>query len=423
MIAFLKRLWRDRRGNALIIAGAALPMLVGAAGLATDTIQWTLWKRELQRSADSAAFAGAYALAMSDSANTAVTRDIDNNVNFWRPSKVGGHNGIVLTAEPTVTFPTPPAPYTNAVQVTISIQKRLGFSSLFLSTTPTITTSATAAQIPAEDYCLITLKRHGGAALKFSGNPTVNLGCGAISDSDTNPSVDTGGTYTLNAPVVAGVGTLPSSITGVTRLRPHQVPMADPFASQYSTDVPAGMSCTNFQQHTSNGNTSPKTLTPGCYTSFAPNGGGNYVMQPGVYYLNNTDMTLNGNDVISGTGVTIIFTGDTPGGPKMNGNATINLAAPTDPTNPYYKMLFIQSPNAATENGSTINGTAGSSFDGTMYFPKGQLTFNGTAGAMTKCAMVVSYTAIFAGNTNLQNDLTGCTANQKKQTKSIRLIG
>ena len=57
MIAFLKKLQRDRRGNALMIAGAALPLLVGSVGLATDTIQWALWKRQLQRAADSAAFA------------------------------------------------------------------------------------------------------------------------------------------------------------------------------------------------------------------------------------------------------------------------------------------------------------------------------------------------------------------------------
>ena len=56
--------WKDRRGNALVIAGAALPLLVGAAGLATDTIQWTLWKRQLQRAADSAAIAGVYDRAM-----------------------------------------------------------------------------------------------------------------------------------------------------------------------------------------------------------------------------------------------------------------------------------------------------------------------------------------------------------------------
>ena len=60
MIKAFKRLWNDKRGNVLIIAGAALPLLIGSAGLATDTIQWTLWKRQLQRAADSAAIAGVY---------------------------------------------------------------------------------------------------------------------------------------------------------------------------------------------------------------------------------------------------------------------------------------------------------------------------------------------------------------------------
>jgi Flp pilus assembly protein TadG len=60
MIRFFRRLWKDRRGNALVIGAACLPLIVGAAGLASDTIQWTLWKRQLQRAADSAAIAGVY---------------------------------------------------------------------------------------------------------------------------------------------------------------------------------------------------------------------------------------------------------------------------------------------------------------------------------------------------------------------------
>ena len=61
MIGFFKKLWRDKRGNALVIAAAALPLVLGSAGLASDTIEWALWKRQLQRAADSAAIAGVYA--------------------------------------------------------------------------------------------------------------------------------------------------------------------------------------------------------------------------------------------------------------------------------------------------------------------------------------------------------------------------
>ena len=62
MISWFKKLWRDKRGNALVMAGAALPLVLGSAGLASDTIEWALWKRQLQRAADSAATAGVYAI-------------------------------------------------------------------------------------------------------------------------------------------------------------------------------------------------------------------------------------------------------------------------------------------------------------------------------------------------------------------------
>ena len=47
---FMTNIWNDKRGNAMIIAAAALPLLIGSAGLATDTIQWALWKRQDRKS-------------------------------------------------------------------------------------------------------------------------------------------------------------------------------------------------------------------------------------------------------------------------------------------------------------------------------------------------------------------------------------
>ncbi len=84
-----------------MIAGAALPLVVGAAGLATDTIQWTLWKRQLQRAADSAAIAGVYDRSSTpDGATTTVAttvaHDTTLNLHTWMALK----NGY-----PVVTFP------------------------------------------------------------------------------------------------------------------------------------------------------------------------------------------------------------------------------------------------------------------------------------------------------------------------------
>jgi len=70
MIGFFRRLRKNRKGNILVIAGAALPIVVGSAGMATDTIQWVLWKRQLQRAADSAAIAAVYDRVETGNADT-----------------------------------------------------------------------------------------------------------------------------------------------------------------------------------------------------------------------------------------------------------------------------------------------------------------------------------------------------------------
>ncbi len=132
MFKLLKKLWRDRGGNALVMAGAALPLIIGSAGLATDTIQWVLWKRQLQRTADSAAIAGVYAKMQTQTVSAAVNTDVDKVDSFRRPGAASTHPGYVLQSEPTITYPTI-TNVTNAVKVVLAVQKPLGFSGVFLS--------------------------------------------------------------------------------------------------------------------------------------------------------------------------------------------------------------------------------------------------------------------------------------------------
>src|SRR6187399_827058 len=114
MRELLRKLWNNDRGNALVLAAAGLPLLIGSAGLATDTIQWALWKRQLQRAADSAAIAGVYdrvAHAGShDNTSTAVDHDLDLNQ----------HTNITLhTGYPQLAFPADAGGLKNQVQVTL----------------------------------------------------------------------------------------------------------------------------------------------------------------------------------------------------------------------------------------------------------------------------------------------------------------
>ena len=155
----------------------ALPLFVGAAGLATDTIQWTLWKRQLQRAADSAAIAGVYnresngglttGATSGTATDTAIAHDLTLNLHTFYSLKSG---------YPTISYPADSGVQTDQVTVTVAIQQPLSFSSLFLSTAPTITATATAASIPAGgDACIEALDTAAATAVYFSGNTAVYM--------------------------------------------------------------------------------------------------------------------------------------------------------------------------------------------------------------------------------------------------------
>jgi len=110
MFKLLKKLWRDRRGNALVIAGAALPLIIGSAGLASDTIQWALMKRQLQRTADSAALAGVYGKLSSQTVNTG-TCTATNSQPVYRDVFVQTNANSRLDATVSCSVGTPSSPW------------------------------------------------------------------------------------------------------------------------------------------------------------------------------------------------------------------------------------------------------------------------------------------------------------------------
>ena len=406
MIRFLRNIWNDRRGNALIIAGAALPLLIGAAGLGTDTVQWVLWKRQLQRAADSGALAGAYAQLQNATVATAVSAHITDN----------NHTGIALLNAPVIEYPADVAgSYSKAVKVTLQMKKTLGFSSLFLSNAPTIQANATAALVNSGSYCVVALNRSTNSSITIGGSSNINMGCGAISNSGSpDQSVGTNGaSYNFTADPVAGVGGMPTSINGATNILPHHVAMPDPYAGKYSTTPTS-----NCNKQVNGGNTN---LTPGCYKDFKFTGNATYNLAAGVYYLDSTNFDVQGGVTVKGTGVTIVLTGTTPGTVTTNGNSTLQLSAPT--SGAYANMLFI----GMGTSDNTINGDNTSFYDGAMYFPNAATNLTGSSGTMTQCAMIVSNYVNFSGNANLQNSLTRpdgtpCTAASQVSGKEVRLI-
>jgi len=371
----------------------------------------------LQRAADSAAIAGSYARIAGTSYSGAVTTDLSKNNHAW----MGWAAGYPSTSAPADT-----STNSNQVQVTLGIQQQLTFSGMFMSTAPLITASATAAAVDDGNYCVVALESSTTSGVTIGGNAHANLGCGVISNSVSSTSAvgTNGNAYTLNASPVAAVGGLPSSSLtshGASNIQPYHVAETDPYAGKYDTSIPAGYTCSDWNSAANSYTSGGVTHLRGdhCYSSFNP-GNGTTVLDPGVYYLNSIGISVNGNTTLTGTGVTIIFTGTNPGSISMNGNAVINLTAPT--TGTFAKMLMIQSSAATSGNSNTINGNNNAGFDGAIYFPKGQMNFTGSSSTATKCLMLVALRVDFGGNTDIQNNTTGCTANTTVTSKKVRLV-
>jgi hypothetical protein len=246
MIGFIRKLLKDRRGNALAIACAAMPLVVGAAGLAVDTIEWTLWKRQLQRAADSAAFAGAYdraAAASGATTNTptAVCNDLAVNLHTWMrligtsPCTGTGNHGSYSA----LAYPTDTAFVTKQVQVTLRIQQALPFSSLFMSAAPVITAVATAGSVSAGgNPCMLALAT-SGTAIDNNGNTTVTAPtCIFYSDSASSNSAAAGGSSLITAKAIAGVGGISHSNNWiVNQYLPYSPTLPDPLAPPSTTEV------------------------------------------------------------------------------------------------------------------------------------------------------------------------------------------
>ncbi|CAN5222638.1 hypothetical protein BH24PSE1_BH24PSE1_07500 [soil metagenome] len=227
MIQRLMSLWRDRRGNVLAIAGAALPLLVGAAGIATDTINWTLWKRELQRAADSAAVAGVYERmsgAVDAEARTAVDHDLTINQ----------HTGMALVSGyPQVVFPADDGQVRNQVQVVLAVRRTLPFSSLFMSEAPLIVARATAASVPGPgDPCIQALETNAGkSGIIITGNAGISMpDCTLHSNSPSTNSAYAKGSSTVTAKAASAVGGIQQSTNWVIdSYDPYAPAIEDPF--------------------------------------------------------------------------------------------------------------------------------------------------------------------------------------------------
>jgi Flp pilus assembly protein TadG len=432
MLRLLKKLQRNERGNVLVIAGFAMPLIIGSAGLAVDTVQWALMKRQLQRAADSAALAGVYATVQGATQTAAQAVDYELNISQNNPNSRNA-TGLTLTAaNRTISYPAAAA-WTNPVRVVLTHNQVPAFSSMFLPEV-TISAGATAATIRTGVYCVVSLVNTGATGITATGNGDLNLGCGMITNSTSLTAAIATGSSRVYATPVAAVGAVPASNNwNGAELLPFTVKQDDPYASINPPTVSPCKGNANKLDVPNNGNVDRTTVdTAGsvvCVSDMSVSG--TLKLQSATYYIDGGNFDLGSNANISCTGCTIILSNSDPtstdiGRVTMNAQAKSTMTAPTSGT--YNGLLFFQDRRAVQTNSNSnhINGSSDSTFSGAMYFPKTHLNINGNAGLTFTCAQFVSWTVEFSGNSGVTNTINNTcndgTDNNAILGRHVRLV-
>lgn len=168
-------------GNSAMLVALGMPALIGGAGLAVDTAQWYMWKRELQFAVDQAALAGAWARTDGETESLFQQRaiqELDSNLSVTTD----------FVETPSVSIEDYANGTENSVLVSVAATKQLPFSSFLTGNSTTVYASAQASFGDATTYsaCILAVNEHDSGSIIIQGNVTLAQSCGiaALSDSD-----------------------------------------------------------------------------------------------------------------------------------------------------------------------------------------------------------------------------------------------
>jgi hypothetical protein len=207
------------------------------------------------------------------------------------------------------------------------------------------------------------------------------------------------GTAAVSANQVGVVGTVSgaNNISASNGILTGIKPVTDPYANVTPT-MPTYCDYNNKMQV--KGTTS---LDPGVYCGdVSVNAGATLTLNPGIYYFSGANLNVAGNATITGSGVTLIFTGSGNkwGTATIGSNANVTLTAPTSGLTQGIVMYADRRMPVGTafslEGGGTQN------FGGALDLDTAALKFSGGNGTTTSCTQIIADTITFTGNSNVQ---------------------
>lgn len=411
------RFTADRRGNTTVLFALCLPVLVGSAGLGLEAGYWQLQQRQLQTTADMAAYAGAVSLRNSEPKAQAYQEAEDEALL---------HEFDPAFATLSTNSPPTAGLYRNTRSMEVSIDHTVPrlFSQIFFDGAVTFSVRAVATYEEAADACVLALSPEGSRAINFSGSSNIALiECEVMSNSIADDAVYLGGSTDVIAPCInsvggfaVGGGSADYDLTGCAEPRTDLPRAQDPYADVEMPVFPAN--CSNIP---GGGPHSSVTVSPGAggVTRFCNgiNINNHVEFEPGVYIIDGGDFRVGANGSISGDGVTFVLSDEAR--IRFNGTAEINITAPN--SGDYQGIAFFGDRSDYGVD-HTFNGTADSQITGAIYTPAGDISFQGDFSGQNGCMQLVGYTVSVTGNANITTDCSGVGVNWAEVPSDVRLV-
>jgi Flp pilus assembly protein TadG len=300
------------------------------------------------------------------------------------------------------------------VAITVGTSSPSGGTSLTLSATGSMRTTflnvmgfqAVPLSVHSAAYsfadgqgCVLSLNPTASGATTGQGNTSVVLtACSLYDNSSSATALSVGGSAAISALSVGVVGGVSGADQIVTQqgIKTGVGPVRDPFINDSFPDFSG---CTK-QNYTAK---KTETISPGIYCGgIGLNANAILTLDPGIYYLDGGDLTVNGGAKITGEGVTLVFTkksSSTWATASINGNTTVHLTAPK--SGPTAGIVMFGDRNMPTGTAFKFNGGVDQYLGGAIYVPKGAVSISGGAATSASCTQVIGDTVTFTGNSSL----------------------
>lgn len=384
-----KKFLRHRDGGvAPLLALAAVP-LMGSVGASIDYTQASAVRSAMQGALDATAltlvreYGADPTLSLSSRANALF------NAQFKHPQGRGVEVSVSAASASSATV--------------ISMSAASSSATHFMGIAGLKAINITARSATSYSYdglgCVLALDPIASGGTTNLGSSSVMLkGCSLYANSNNDAAVDVGGTARIEAHSVHAVGGIAgqSNITTTAGIHSRSGLLTDPYAD---LNYPTFFGCTqnNFKAN------SNATIDAGVYCGgIIVNAGAVLTLNPGIYYLDGGDLTVNGGATITGINVTLVFTSKNRNGyadVKINGNSIVSLTAPK--IGPTAGIVVFGDRSMPADTTFKLNGGSTQYFGGAIYVPAGLVEYSGGSSTSTSCTQLIARRITFTGNSSV----------------------